>query len=71
MRDQFPPFLIEGDRRSRFGVPCTVVPIAGIGKVAFLTVKVSMDQGSIGIGNTGAKVVGVFPTSGPGQPERV
>jgi len=70
MGDQFPPFLIEGDRRSRFGASSTVVPVAGVGKVAFLAMKVSVNQGSIGIWNTGAEVVGVVPALGPGQPER-
>ena len=69
MGDQFPPFLIEGDRRSRFGAACTIVPVAGIGKIAFLAMKVSVDQGSIGIRNTGAEVMGVVPAPGPGQPE--
>lgn len=67
---KFPPFLIKSNRGCGFTTARSFVPVAGVGEVAFLTMKMRVDYRAIRIGNTGAEIVGIVPAPGPGQPER-
>ncbi len=67
---QIPPLVVQGEGRSRRGASGTVVPVAGIGEISFLAVKVSVDPGAVGIGNFRAQIVGLVPATGTGQPQR-
>ena len=70
MGDKDSPFSLKTYGSARFCTTCTVIPVAGVGKIAFFPVKMSMNPSSIWIGNTGAEIVGLIPSASSGEPER-